>query len=82
MLSSVNVIYFRTDHKLIPVFYRKQKKRNMYWEESGKIPKLKKKISTRVTTSTTHDDTKISVPVPGYIIPHTYTVALEGLLKL
>ena len=41
MLSSVNVIYFRIDHKLIPVFYHKQKKRKMYWEESGKIPKLK-----------------------------------------
>ena len=41
MLSSVNAIYFRIDHKLIPVFYRKQKKRKMCWEESGKIPKLK-----------------------------------------
>ena len=28
----------------------------MYWEVSGKISKLKKQFSTRVTTSTAHRD--------------------------
>jgi len=27
MLPSVNVIYHRIDHKLIPIFYHQQKKR-------------------------------------------------------
>ena len=41
MLPSVNVIYLRTDQKLIPVSYHKQKKRKDVLG-SGKICKLKK----------------------------------------
>ena len=54
MMPSVNVIYIRIDHKLIPIFYHKQNKRKNALG-SGKISKLKKKqISTTVITSTTH----------------------------
>jgi hypothetical protein len=51
MLPTVNVIYLRTDHKLIPVFLSKRKKEKE-WEGSGKISKLKKQFSTGVTNST------------------------------
>jgi len=43
MLPSVNVIYLRTDHKLIHVLYHMQTKRKNVLE-SGKIYKLKKKF--------------------------------------
>jgi len=42
MLPSVNVIYFKIDHKLIPTFYHKQNKRKNVLEGSGKIYKFKK----------------------------------------
>jgi len=48
MLPSVNVL--RNDQKLIPISNHKQKKRKNVLGVSVKISKLKKKISTRVTT--------------------------------
>ena len=55
MLPSVNVIYLRTEQKLIPISSPKHTKRIMYWEGSGKISKLKQ-FSTVVTMSTAHHD--------------------------
>jgi len=52
MLPSVNVIYLRTDQKLIPVFLIVNKRRErMCWEGTVKISKFKNQFSTRVTTS-------------------------------
>jgi len=42
----------------------------MYWEEGGKISKLKKKIPKRVTISTTHHDSNNLLWQPGNL----YTV--------
>jgi len=41
MLSVVNVIYLKIHQELIFISYHKQKKGKMYWDESGKISKLK-----------------------------------------
>jgi len=57
MLPGVNVIYLRTDHKLIPIFFIINKTRErMYWDGSGKTSKLKQQFSTTVTTTTAHHD--------------------------
>jgi len=41
-LPSVNMIYFRLDNKLIPIFFIiNQRRERMYWGGSGKISKLK-----------------------------------------
>jgi len=60
MWPSVSVIYVRIYQKLIPISYHKIRER-MYWEESGKISKLKKQFST---SPTHHDSNNLLIIKP------------------
>jgi len=42
MLLSVNVLYVRIDHKLISVLITNKRRERVDWEESSKIPRIKK----------------------------------------
>ena len=42
MLLSVNVLYVRIDHKLISVLITNKRRERGDWEESSKIPRIKK----------------------------------------
>jgi hypothetical protein len=71
-LYSVNVIYLRSDHKLIPIFFINKRRERMYWEGSGKISKLKNNF-LQVTIAITHHDSNnlLLHPVILYI---AYTI--------
>ena len=70
MLPGVNVIYLRTDHKLVPIFFFiiNNRRERMYWEGRGKISKLKIHFSTRVNNSKTHKDSNILLMQPENLL--------------